>query len=50
MTNKGKKLKRYKVYLGKRCLGGQLAFSKANALKNVRKHWGPRVRVRQVKY
>ena len=50
MSNKGKKLKRFSVYVGGKNKGQELAFSKSNALKNVRKRWGKKATVRQIKY
>ena len=48
MANKGKKLKAYKVYMRgkKKCYGTELAFSKANATKNVQKTWGKKAYVK----
>ena len=49
-NNKGRKLKRFKVYVGRKCMGQELAFTKTNALKNVRKRFGRKAWVRQIKY
>ena len=52
MPNKGKKMKRFVVYVNSKKVGQEMAFSKTNAMKNVRKLYGKRasVRLRQIKW
>lgn len=48
VLKKGSKLKRYEVYVNKKSVGQELAFSKVNALKNVKSRFGKKAKIKKI--